>query len=192
MTTVQPAWAITYRFSWRSDAPGLSVTGRTGPHIATGTLEIVPEADNTFTWRNVSNINITVTDTTDPTLTLRLNTNPQRTNAFSGDEWSGTITGNRANLTNIFQIGSIFGCRNAQCAVRTGADFQIIYPLNDGSTQGININAASQQQLRDSFVLTEVPFGYKGYLPIGFLDLVFGVKSLKKWNSSKNGAAEKD
>ena len=56
------AQALTFDFSWRSDAPGLRVLrGPRGPHVATGTLDInvTPQnalRGNYFTNKHISNV----------------------------------------------------------------------------------------------------------------------------------------
>ncbi len=67
-----------------------------------------------------------------------------------------------------------FMCRWLNCNVFDGfSSFGIDYP-----DLLVDINADTQENLQNSFVLTEVPFETSSYLPIGFLGVVVGINYL--------------
>ncbi len=62
---IKPATAITFNFSWTSEAEGLSIVGGSSViHRATGTIDIDVMRGQDFTASDVTSLDITVTDGT--------------------------------------------------------------------------------------------------------------------------------
>ncbi|MBC6418067.1 MAG: hypothetical protein GDA44_04400 [Prochloron sp. SP5CPC1] len=170
----KPATAITFNFSWTSEAPGLSLAeGSTGVHRAMGTLDINVMPGNSFTTSDVSNVNITVTDGTN-----MLNIN----NAVVMDFVDSTKVGvqNSISPLEVATINDVtYGHLTFTCLASTEVpDFVIKYP-----DITVEINSDTQQNLQNSFVLTEVPLDISSYLPIGFLAVVVGINQLNSWKN---------
>ncbi len=90
----KPATAITYRFSWRSDADGLTSRSEL-VHEATGTVDINVVSGQSFTAANISNVNITVTNGTN---SFRLSDAFENTRVYGNVSSDGTT----ASLTDFF------------------------------------------------------------------------------------------
>ncbi len=162
----QPATAVTFSFSWESDAPGLTFNFGEGTHTATGTVDINVERGESFTTSNVSNINITVTNGTDTIMfddSLLVNWSGM----VNTELVNGRLTASTSNI--LFSSTSSlaqFGCLFPECDVTdVQHDLSLSYRDLILPTQ---INADTQENLQASFQLTEVPFGIPNHLPIGF------------------------
>ncbi len=92
----QSAQAVTFNFSWQSDAPGLTLFEGGPAHIATGTLDINVGPGEPFTVGNVSNVNITLTDGTHT-----LNLDDSYLQSFSGTTNENLTRANKTFLSCI-------------------------------------------------------------------------------------------
>ncbi len=88
---IKPATAITFNFSWTSEAEGLSIVGGSSVvHRATGTIDIDVMRGQDFTASDVTSLDITVTDGTNSVELSGENTTL---------DMAGTLTKNRVSIT---------------------------------------------------------------------------------------------
>ncbi len=151
----KPAIALTFLFNWTSNAVGLSPQVDNQLHTAIGSLDIdLTDPLANITAANVSNIDIIVSDNMNRSFRLT-------SSNLSIIDFDGVISQDGTSVNVNFlrlqseSLNSFFRCRFVNCAVSrfSEQDLQIEY-----NGERANIDANTQDNLRNSFEVTVIPF----------------------------------
>lgn len=158
-----PVHAISFNFSWSNNGANIVSGGASPANLtAVGTLDINRNAGETFTFTDITNINILATT---PQGSFNFTSFNNGGGVIAADGLSAAIAGNFFAL----QDGRFFGCLGFNCSDSTIRLRTI--PLASGGTS-FNVVYSSPADALASFQLTAataVPFEFSPALGLGVL-----------------------
>lgn len=182
------ASALTFNFNWTSNDPNIMSGAPANTLTATGTMDINVAPGQNFINGNISNVNITVSNSLGSSFQFTSWTQSGGTVAADGLSASFSSAGNpQYNTPTLY-----FGCKASQCGDDNptshfavwigGAQHNIFYNSQANALSSMRMTAAS----------TEVPFDFSPEQGVALgLPLFIGLRMLKKRNAKINLAKQK-